>query len=138
MNAGPDSTGNGPLMGTVLLVDDDPEILESLGMFLESALRVSVLSAASGSDALEILAEGPVDLMVSDYRMPNMDGLTLIGQATQAKPGLRTILLTAYPDPGLESRAMHEYGVARFLSKALRPDALLEAVKGALQTPKAP
>jgi len=78
----------------VLLVDDDDLVRDALaGGLLDMGFRVS--QAASGFEALELLAEGP-DVLVSDYAMPEMDGLALIRRAQRAFPRLPALLLTGY------------------------------------------
>src|SRR5687767_4961288 len=80
---------------TILLVDDEADILESLKFVLESFLPdVDVRTADSGHRALESLAEKPVDLIVSDYRMPEMNGLEFLGKARTIHPNVPRILIT--------------------------------------------
>jgi CheY-like chemotaxis protein len=83
---------------TVLLVDDEPTITSSLHELLERELDddVRVLEASSGPDALDILLRERVDLLVTDYKMPGMNGVELMRAAGQNDPLLRVILMTAF------------------------------------------
>ena len=82
---------------TILLVDDEEPILNSLRRLLRGQ-PYDVLSANSGAQALEILAAQPIDLVMSDARMPNMDGATLLAKVHERSPGTHRILLTGYAD----------------------------------------
>lgn len=80
---------------TILVVDDDTHILEVLEARLASA-QFTVLTAPGGEEALAILQAQPVDLMISDVRMPGIGGIELLRQALAILPELPVILLTAY------------------------------------------
>jgi CheY-like chemotaxis protein len=80
----------------VLLIDDDALVCEVLAASLEEA-GCTVIRAHSGSAALDLMAAGEsVDIIISDLTMPGMDGLSLIRQAQQQRPGLPAVLLTGY------------------------------------------
>jgi CheY-like chemotaxis protein len=78
----------------VLVVDDDPSVLTLLGLSLRRA-GYPTLTAASGSEALEVLAARPVGFMVTDGRMDAMDGFELSRRAKDLRPGLRIVMLSA-------------------------------------------
>ncbi|HYZ22898.1 MAG TPA: CHASE3 domain-containing protein, partial [Rhodopila sp.] len=81
---------------TLLVVDDDEIVRDVLATSLEDA-GYTVLRAAAGQDALALLNAGnTIDLLLSDYSMPGMNGLTLIREAQRDVPGLPAILLTGY------------------------------------------
>jgi DNA-binding NtrC family response regulator len=79
----------------VLIVDDDPSLLEVLEARLMAADFVTY-KAKSGADALEILKQNPVDILVSDIKMPEMSGLELLEKTRALFPRLPVIFLTAY------------------------------------------
>jgi CheY-like chemotaxis protein len=116
---------------TMLAVDDEPDILEGFAMLLEGNLRVHVVTATSGAEGLRILENTPVDLVISDYRMPGMDGCAFLERAHRMAPEVPLVMVTAYPDEDLERRAL-DIGVRGFLSKALDPEALVEEIRHAL------
>ena len=83
------------LRKTILIVDDDLNVLEVLGARLSSA-GYRIRMAKSGAEALQILKAKPVDLMISDIKMPNMGGDTLFREAKTLHPELPVVFLTAY------------------------------------------
>lgn len=80
---------------TVLVVDDDLHILEVLEARLTTA-NLRVLKAASGEEALEIVRTNPIDILISDVRMPGMGGMDLFSEVRAIRPVLPVIFLTAY------------------------------------------
>lgn len=121
-------SGSETLRQVVLVVDDEPDILESLKLVLEDALDVEVVTAPSGAAALEILAREQVDLIISDYRMPGMTGLDLLREARRVAPRTPRMLLTAYPDLDLALQAINREGVENFVVKPFDPDEVIENV----------
>jgi CheY-like chemotaxis protein len=115
-------------MTTVLIVDDEPDVLEGFGALFEAALDARVLRASSGQAGLQLLQANPVDVIVSDYKMPEMNGLEFLAKAHDLAPGVPALLVTAYPDAELERKA-RSLGVFRFLSKAVDPDDLVGQVQ---------
>ena len=93
---GPDPSGaNGIDRAKVLVVEDDPDIRKILELFLtEKAFRVK--SAESATQALEMLAEEPIDLILSDVRMPGMSGLDLLRHLKERDPEIQLVLMSAY------------------------------------------
>ena len=115
----------------LLLVDDDPGLLKLLGMRLVSE-GYSVLPAESGPEALRTLGRDKVDLVVSDLRMDEMDGLQLFSEIQKVQPGMPVIILTAHgsiPD----AVAATQQGVFSFLTKPVDKDALYKAIDDALE-----
>ncbi|MEA3135988.1 MAG: hypothetical protein QOJ26_117 [Thermoplasmata archaeon] len=122
-----------PQVDAILVVDDEPDILESLSdVFAMHLPGVKVHTASSGPKALEILKTEKVDLVISDYKMPGMDGLEFLTKARQVAPNSPRILITAYPELNVAVRAINEAQIQNFLTKPITPQALLEAVNAAL------
>src|SRR6185436_4425639 len=84
---------------TVLCVDDEPNILAALKRTLRSA-GFAALTADGGAEAIEILEKLPVDVVVSDMRMPGIDGAQLLEQVHARWPHVVRILLTGHADQG--------------------------------------
>jgi CheY-like chemotaxis protein len=122
-----------PAAQTLLLVDDEPDILESFKAVVEPWIPgVEVVTALSGHEGLALLARRRVDLILSDFKMPGMDGIEFLAQARQMQPGVPRAIYTAFGDDELRHRAMAEAGVQAFLSKSLAFDALVAQVKALL------
>ncbi len=79
-----------------MLVDDAPDVLVVVGAFLRSG-GYDVVRVHTAEAALELLSGGePVDVLVTDYAMPGMDGLELVRRATSQRPGLAAVVITAF------------------------------------------
>jgi CheY-like chemotaxis protein len=119
-----------PRAATVLIVDDERDILTSLEFLIKSEVPdVRVLAAASGPEALKVLRREHVDLIVSDYRMPGMDGFQFLEEARNLAPGIPSVMMTAYPDPNLAARAVSELGVGLFIAKPFDLDYFVGVVR---------
>lgn len=117
---------------TVLFVDDEASILSALRRLFRP-LGYRVLLAESGAEALEILAREPVDLVLSDMRMPGMDGAQLLAAVRERHPNLMRLLLTGYADITSTIAAINEGEIQRYVSKPWDDHALQLAVKDALE-----
>jgi response regulator RpfG family c-di-GMP phosphodiesterase len=115
----------------VLLVDDEESILNSLRRLFRGQ-PFEVLLATSGAQALEIMAQQPIDLVMSDARMPNMDGATLLGHIHQRYPTTTRILLTGYADLPTIIKAINEGQIHRYISKPWNDDEILLTLRQAL------
>ncbi len=115
----------------LLLVDDDPGLLKLLGMRLVSeGYRVD--TAESGQQGLRVLAKERIDLVISDLRMDEMDGMQLFSEIQKVQPGMPVIILTAHgsiPD----AVSATQQGVFSFLTKPVDKDALYKAIDEALE-----
>lgn len=100
----------------VLLVDDEESILNSLRRLLRGQ-PYDVVLATSGAQALEIMATRPIDLVMSDARMPGMDGATLLAEVHRRYPATGRILLTGYADLTTIIKAINDGQIHRYISK---------------------
>lgn len=117
----------------ILIVDDEPNVATSLGKVLEHSdqgYRVSI--AHSGEEALELLDHSPVDLLITDLRMPGITGLDLIRWVKASSPQTRTILITAYgnDEAEVEARRLEVY---RYVTKPFDVSDFVQTVQEALQ-----
>ncbi len=115
----------------VLIVDDEKNSREGLARALQRTY--DVLLAENGQKALDLLATHNVDVMLSDVRMPGMDGLTLLQRAMARTPQPLCIMLTAYGSIELAVEAMRR-GAYDFMTKPISLDRLDIVLKRALQT----
>ena len=116
----------------VLLVDDEESILNSLRRLLRGQ-PYDVLLATSGAQALEMLEQQPVDLVMSDARMPNMDGASLLAHVRQRYPATVRIMLTGYADPTAIIKAINDGQIHRYISKPWNDEELLLILRQSLE-----
>ena len=115
----------------ILIVDDEPSASEYLRLLLEQE-KFEVRTTGNGVEALIALETNSFDLVISDIRMPQMDGLELLDHLKQRWPDLPVIVLTA--NEGIEDvvQAIH-LGALNYLVKPSSPAVVSEAVKKALR-----
>jgi len=101
----------------VLAVDEDPDVLELTETFLRrESDRLAVETETSASAALERVTDGEFDCVVSDYRMPEMDGLELFEEIRETDPDIPFFLFTAAADRETSEAALSA-GVSGFVRK---------------------
>lgn len=125
----------GPLAGLfqdrrVLLVDDDPAILQTIGDLL-THMGCVVLTAQNGEEALNLFREHPLDLLLSDVRMPVMDGLQLLSAVKDIDPAVPVVLLSGYDETEIVVEALRQ-GAEYFLAKPFSPQELARVLDLAL------
>ncbi len=111
----------------MLVVDDNAEQVNILKKILERE-KYSVCSATSGADALKLLQAEPVNVLITDMSMPEMDGITLLKKAKAIKQALPVIIITAFGEWGPYAEALRE-GAADFLSKPFKVDEILKVLR---------
>lgn len=116
---------------TILCVDDERNILSALRRTLRSENYVIHL-AESGAQGLEILAQHAVDLVISDMRMPEMDGAAFLSQVSERWPKTMRILLTGYADVSSTIEAVNKGNIFQYISKPWDENEIKLAVKQAL------
>ncbi|MEE8460140.1 MAG: response regulator, partial [Phycisphaerales bacterium] len=118
-------------MSTILLAEDEQVLRESLAELLQSE-GYTVRQAATGSEAYEIAVGEPVDLVLTDVRMPEMDGVTLLGKLRQLAPETPVIVMTAYGTVENAVEAM-QLGAWDYLLKPVQFDDVLLRIKRAFE-----
>ena len=123
---------DGPARPRVLFVDDEQHMLAGLRRMLHtSRARLDLQFACSGPDALDLMARDPVDVIVSDMRMPGMDGARLLAEVQRRYPGCVRIVLSGEAD---RSSVLSAIGSAQqFLAKPCDADTLLGVLERALE-----
>jgi response regulator RpfG family c-di-GMP phosphodiesterase len=117
---------------TLLLVDDEPSILSALRrLFRPCGYRI--LTSESGAGGLELLAKEDVDLVISDMRMPEMDGAQFLEQVRTGWPRIIRILLTGYADITSTVNAINKGEIYRYVSKPWDDHDIVLMVRDALE-----
>lgn len=117
----------------ILVVDDEPDLLENIRMALQSA-GYRVLTSANGLEALNVLSEQPVNLIIADIAMPNMNGYQLYETVRQNNQwGIIPFVFLTARDMDSDIRYGKELGVDDYLTKPIHRDDLLAVVRGKLR-----
>lgn len=124
-----------PIKARVLFVDDEPRILNTMRMLFRN--HYDVLTAESGAQALEMLKSEPVDVIVSDQRMPGMTGIEMLRQARELNPGAMRILLTGYSDLNAIIGSVNDGEVFRFVNKPWFDEDLTATLERAVEAARA-
>ncbi len=125
-----DATAQVP-RATLLLVDDEPNITRSLQRVLRRE-PYRLLTAHDAQEALTHMAAEPVDLVISDVRMPGMDGVTLLARIQEHWPDCLRILLTGYAELSSTIKAINEGSIYRYVSKPWDDDELRQTIAQSL------
>lgn len=120
-----------PTEARLLIVDDEPNVISSLTRALRGQ-TFQIHSATSGVAALDVLQREPIDLIISDSRMPGMDGPTLLGEIEHRWPDVMRILLTGYEDNAQTIKAINEGRIFRYIAKPWDTDDLMRSIDQAL------
>lgn len=114
----------------ILLVEDEPDIRASLKDLLEMGLEgAEVTLAENGTDGLRQLHACKPHLIITDFKMPGMNGLEFLEAARASFPETPRILMTAFPDLDIATRAINEAHIENFLPKPVEPTELLAKVE---------
>jgi response regulator RpfG family c-di-GMP phosphodiesterase len=116
----------------ILFVDDEKQMLTALNRVFRGK-SYSVFTANSGAEALEFIKDQAVDIIVSDMRMPEMDGATFLAESVKILPNSRRVLLTGYADQESTVRAINEGQVHQYLMKPWDNTELKNTIDGEIQ-----
>jgi len=114
----------------ILIVDDQQEILNSLKRLFKADYRV--FTAASGMEGLDIVSQEPLAVILSDQRMPQMDGVTFLAEAKKIQPEAVRLMITGYADIEATIGAVNKANIYQYISKPFEPEELEKIVAGAV------
>ncbi len=117
---------------TILAVDDEQNVLSAIVRTLHS-LDAEVLTASSGSGALQIMSNKTIDVILTDMKMPGMTGAEFLGEARKIQPHTQRILLTGFADMESAIDAINGGGVSNYLTKPWEGEHLREVVTRAIR-----
>jgi response regulator RpfG family c-di-GMP phosphodiesterase len=116
----------------ILFVDDEPILLQGYQRLLRKEFQIS--TAVGGTAALLLMKhEGPFGVVISDMRMPGMDGIEFLRRVRKAAPHTVRIMLTGGSDLGIAIQAVNEGNIFRFLSKPANKDILVKTITDSLE-----
>jgi len=119
--------------GSIVVVDDEDMVLESLDSFLDRETDYDVHTFLSAEEALSFVEKNGMDLVISDYLMPGMDGITFLARVSEIDPDIPCILLTGYADKENAIRAINEAGLFHYIEKPWENDELLVIIRNGLE-----
>ncbi|MBX6313706.1 MAG: response regulator, partial [Isosphaeraceae bacterium] len=102
-----------PPRHTLLVVDDEPDVLESLRHLFHR--RYHVLTAQNGAEALDVVRDHDIHILLSDQRMPGMTGDELLGRVREQYPDTVRLLFTGYADIQAVINAINQGGIFRYI-----------------------
>ena len=115
---------------TVLFVDDEVNILKALQRLLRTE-RMNVLCASRGEEALELLQKHPVQVVVSDQRMPEMTGVDFLSRVRERSPDIVRMMLTGYTEMDIAVDAINQGEIYRLITKPWNDDELRATIRQA-------
>jgi DNA-binding NtrC family response regulator len=118
---------------TILLVDDEEMVLTSIRSFLAIETDYRVHTFTSPVKALHELDRLNIDLVISDYLMPDMDGITFLGKVKERFPQVPRILLTGYADKENAIKAINDVGLYQYIEKPWNNDDLKLIIRNGLE-----
>ena len=118
---------------TILLVDDEEMVLTSIDSFLTLETQYNVVTFISAKKALKYIKSNSVDLVISDYVMPEMDGITFLAKIREIKPEIPRIILTGYADKENAIKAINEVGLFQYIEKPWDNDDLKIIIRNGIE-----
>lgn len=119
---------------SILIIDDDPTFCLMLKSFLTKK-EFAAETAFSGAEAINQVSKNDFDVVLSDFRLPDTDGLALLEEIRDLKPGTPVIIMTSYADIRIAVKAM-KIGAYEYVTKPVNPDEILLIIRNALNREK--
>jgi response regulator RpfG family c-di-GMP phosphodiesterase len=117
----------------ILIVDDEELVTKSLRNLFLLQSDYDVVTHTSAHEALSAAGDLPVDLVITDYLMPEMDGISFLSRLKQIQPQAVRVLLTGYADKENAIRAINSVGLYQYIEKPWDNDELLMVVKNGVE-----
>ncbi len=102
---------------TIVIVDDEDMVLKSIESYLDLETNYNVVSFTSAEKALEYIKNNNTNLVISDYLMPEMDGIAFLAKVKEIKPEIPRIILTGYADKENAIKAINDVGLFQYIEK---------------------
>jgi DNA-binding NtrC family response regulator len=108
-------------------------VLTSLSAYLGLETQYNVVTFTSAKEALDFISKNPIDLVLSDYLMPEMDGISFLAEVRKMKPEAPRIILTGYADKENAIKGINEVGLYQYIEKPWDNDDLRLVLRNALE-----
>ena len=118
---------------TVVIVDDEDMVLTSIDAFLQLESDYTIKTFTSAIKALDFIEKNGASLIISDYLMPEMDGIQFLAKARNIKPEIPRIILTGYADKENAIKAINEIGLFQYIEKPWDNDNLLLVIRNGIE-----
>ena len=118
---------------TIVIVDDEEMVVTSLSSFLMLETDYNVETFLSPHEAFGFITDNEVSMVISDYLMPEMDGITFLGKVREVKPQVPRIILTGYADKENAIKAINEVGLYQYIEKPWDNDDLQIIIRNGLE-----
>jgi DNA-binding NtrC family response regulator len=118
---------------TVVIVDDEEMVLTSLSTYLALETEYEVATFTSAGLALEHIQKHDVGVIISDFLMPEMDGITFLARARELRPDVPRVILTGYADKENAIKAINQVGLYQYVEKPWDNDELRLIIRNALE-----
>lgn len=120
----------------VLVLDDEEMVVTSLRSFLELETNYEVITFLSPEKAIEYAQSNQIDLVISDYLMPDMDGITFLAKIKEIDPQTTRIILTGYADKENAIKAINDVGLFQYIEKPWDNDNLKLVIRNGIEKQK--
>jgi len=118
---------------TVLIVDDEEMVLTSLSTYLTLETAYDVVTFTSAAQALQHLEKHDVGVIISDFLMPEMDGITFLARAKELRPDAPRVILTGYADKENAIKAINQVGLYQYVEKPWDNDEIRLIIRNGLE-----
>lgn len=122
--------------GILVIVDDEEMVLTSLKSFLTLETGYEVKTFLSAKEALAFIRDQDIDLVMSDYLMPEMDGISFLAEVRKLRPEVPRIILTGYADKENAIKAINDVGLYQYIEKPWSNDDLLIILRNGMEKQK--
>lgn len=118
---------------SILIVDDEDMVITSIRAFLQLETEYKVTGITSPVEAVKFLETNPVEVVLSDYLMPKLNGLQFLAKAKELQPEAARVLLTGHADKNSAIQAINDVGLFQYLEKPWDNQQLLLVVQSAIE-----
>ncbi|HWB84728.1 MAG TPA: response regulator [Bryobacteraceae bacterium] len=124
---------NGNARASVVIVDDEPMVITSIKAFLQMETDYDLHGFSNPEEAAQFVVKTPVDVAVSDYLMPKMNGIQLLGRVKELQPEASRVLLTGHADKQSAIQAINQVALFQYLEKPWDNAQLLLVIRSGVE-----